>query len=82
MVHSIVGQIFDGSVVRVEHFGIFLDFQFGNAIVLIPDLSSKPLRDPSSVYSINDLVRFKIVSYLSDVNLYKGSVLEARSSRE
>lgn len=37
---SLAGMVFDATVNRVEVYGLYLQFEHGQALVLIPDVSS------------------------------------------
>lgn len=79
MVNEHVGEIFLAQVTRVEPYGVYLRFPHGEVIVLIPDVSYDRVPDLTVRYSVGDDVQVKILDYVEDRKLYKGTIKDAVS---
>ena len=56
-----VGDICEGTVTRVEHFGLFVSVDGVPGLLRVPELSSEYIRHPSDIASVGDSVRFQII---------------------
>ena len=62
-----VGMILNGTVRNIMDFGIFVDINVHqDGLVHISELSKKFVKHPSELYSVNDLVKVKVIAV--DVN--------------
>ena len=62
-----VGMILNGTVRNIMDFGIFVDINVHqDGLVHISELSKKYVKHPSELYSVNDLVKVKVIAV--DVN--------------
>ena len=56
-----VGDICEGIVTRVEHFGLFVTVDGVPGLLRVPDLTSDYIRHPSDIASVGDSVRFQVL---------------------
>ena len=57
-----VGMVLNGTVRNIMDFGIFIDINVHqDGLVHISELASKFVRHPSELYSINDIVKVKVI---------------------
>ena len=58
-----VGMILNGTVRNIMDFGIFVDINVHqDGLVHISELSKKYIKHPSELYSVNDLVKVKVIA--------------------
>lgn len=50
-------ESFDGSITRIEPYGVFVDGEWGHGLVHISELSKRFVRDPHDVVEIGQAVR-------------------------
>ena len=57
-----VGMVLNGTVRNIMDFGIFVDINVHqDGLVHISELANKFVRHPSELYSINDIVKVKVI---------------------
>ena len=57
-----VGMVLNGTVRNIMDFGIFVDLNVHqDGLVHISELANKFVRHPSELYSINDIVKVKVI---------------------
>lgn len=69
-----IGKIVSATVKRVEPYGIYLNALEGEIIVLIPDISQERIPDLKQYYSIGDTVRVRVIKYVPERKLFKGTI--------
>jgi len=58
-----VGQIVSGKILKINPFGVFVELDPEiHGLAHISELSEKPIRHPSEVVKVGDVLKFKIVS--------------------
>lgn len=55
-----VGDVCDGLVIRIEHYGLIVEVDGTPGLLRVPDLTSKHIAHPSDVASVGDTVRFEV----------------------
>ncbi len=72
------GDIVDGTVSRVEPYGLYVDTSEGPALVLVVDVSNtKPMNLPEE-FEPGDKVRLRLLRYIEEKGYYKASMLDQR----
>lgn len=74
-----VGTVVDAEVMRVERYGVYLRSSLGEIVVLIPDVSHEPIPELVAVYSAAERVRVRLVEWVEDRKLFKGTIKDADS---
>ncbi len=69
-------ETLEGTVTRVEAYGLYADTPKGPAIVLLPDISKERIVSLSDRFRPGDSVRLRILYFVEDRGLYKASMLE------
>ena len=64
-------------VTRVENYGVYLQFDDLDVLVLIPDVSYERISDLHSMYAVGDAVPVKILRYVSSEGAFKGTIKDA-----
>ncbi len=67
-------QVVEAKVVCIEAYGVYLDYQGEEILVLIPELSWKPIQHPSEIVQLDERVRVYIIKYNYDTQKFVGSV--------
>lgn len=73
-----IGRIVLARVTRIEEYALYLDFDTGGLIVLVPDVAAGPLR-LKEAWKVGDEARVRIWRYVESERLYKGTIREAES---
>lgn len=73
-----IGRVVLATVTRIEEYALYLDFDAGKLIVLVPDVAAGPLR-LKLVWKIGDEAKVRIWRYVESERLYKGTIREAES---
>lgn len=63
-----------GTVTRVEHYGLYVRTAEGDALVLIPDVSSTPI-ELRSAYAVGDPVEVRLLLFVEERKLYKATMI-------
>ncbi|NUP11263.1 MAG: hypothetical protein HOW73_34895 [Polyangiaceae bacterium] len=63
-------------VTRIEEYALYLEFDAGNIIVLIPDVASDP-QHLKSEWQIGDEAVVRLWRYIESEDIYKGTIREA-----
>jgi len=67
-------QVVEAKVIRIETYGVYLDYQGEEILVLIPELSWKPIQHPSEIVQLDEKVRVSIIKYNNDTRKFVGSI--------
>lgn len=70
-------QRIDATITRVEHYALYVHTSQGDAIILIPDVSTERIHDLKMQYSIGDIVQVRLLCFVEDESLYKATMLPA-----
>lgn len=65
----------DGIVKRVEHYGLYVQTAMGEAVVLIPDVSTTKVSDLRAAYEVGDAVRVRLLHSVEERGLYKATMI-------
>jgi ribosomal protein S1 len=65
----------NGIIERIEDYGIYLEFDGGKVIVLIPDASKSRIKSLRSVFSIGQELEVYLLKYIDEKKIYKGSLI-------
>ncbi|MGB1014607.1 MAG: S1 RNA-binding domain-containing protein [Nannocystaceae bacterium] len=68
-------ETIDGVVTRVEHYGLYLKTSEGEAVVLIPDISTKRVPDLKAAYCAGDPVKVRLIRFVEEQGLYKATMI-------
>ncbi|MCY1067115.1 S1 RNA-binding domain-containing protein [Nannocystis sp. RBIL2] len=71
---DLIGERVLARVTRVEHYGLYLRHEDIAILVLIPDVSLEPI-DLRARYRVGDEVEVRIVRYVAEHGLFKGSLV-------
>lgn len=71
-----VGRRVNARVKRVEEFALYLEFDGGEVIVLIPDVADGPV-DLVDAWRVGDTVEVRLWRYIEAQGLFKGTIREA-----
>ena len=71
---DIVGKTLTARVVRVEAYGLYLSHGSRTILVLIPDISSRPIDDLRSAYRLGEAVVVRVLRYVDEHRTYKGTI--------
>jgi ribosomal protein S1 len=77
-----IGKTVVTRVTRVEPYGLYLTYEGQSLIVLIPDVSHERIADLEAKYKPGDTVPVRILSYVEDRNLCKGTIKDATGITE
>ncbi len=69
-------EVVEGTVSRVEVYGLYADTPKGPAIVLLPDISKEKIEDLRDRFHPGDAVTLRILYWAEDRGLYKASMLD------
>ncbi|RKZ51152.1 MAG: hypothetical protein DRR16_23115 [Candidatus Parabeggiatoa sp. nov. 3] len=67
-------QVLEAKVVRIEAYGVYLDYLGKEILVLIPELSWKPIQHPSEIVQLDERVRVYIIKYNYETQKIVGSI--------
>jgi hypothetical protein len=70
------GRRVSARVKRVEEYALYLDFEGGDIIVLIPDVAAAP-QDLKKAWRVGDEASVRIWRYVESECIYKGTIREA-----
>lgn len=70
------GDRVEGIITRVEPYGLYLTHDGEVVLVLAPDVSPKRPLDLPSVYAVGDRLVVRILRYITEKSIYKGTVVE------
>ena len=73
-----IGRTVIARVTSVEVYGVYLDHDNSAIVVLIPDVSYDPVPDLKERYHVGDLVPVRVLSYVEERGLFKGSIRDAQ----
>ncbi len=68
-----------GKIDCVEEYGIYLSFDGGRIIVLIPDASSERIKCLKSTFSVGQELDVFLIKYIEEKKIYKGSLVSSYS---
>lgn len=71
---DIVGETLTAHVIRVEPYGLYLAYGSNTIIVLIPDVSSRPIDDLCREYRLGEEVVVRVLQYIEEQKIYKGTI--------
>lgn len=74
MTKDLSGMSFSAEVTRLEHYGAYFRFQFGEILVLITDIADEPVRHPQERLQLGQRVDVRVLRYLPQYQLYKGRI--------
>jgi len=69
-----IGSIIEAVVTRVEHFGIFLQHDGEEVVVLLPEFSWEPVHDLRQLVRVGDLLQVLVVRYNYQKKQIVGSI--------
>ncbi|MCP3997861.1 MAG: S1 RNA-binding domain-containing protein [bacterium] len=69
-------EVVEGTVSRVEVYGLYADTSKGPAIVLLPDISREKIEDLRDRFHPRDRVELRMLYLAEDRWLYKASMLD------
>jgi ribosomal protein S1 len=72
-----VGRKVVARVTRVEAYGVYLECDGNELIVLIPDVSHERVPDLRAKYQLGDKVTVRVLSYIEDRKLFKATIKDA-----
>jgi predicted RNA-binding protein with RPS1 domain len=75
-----VGRVVVARVERTEAYGVYLSFEGEKVIVLIPDVSDRPILDLKAEFEPGQMVAVKIVGFVEGEGLYKGTMKDISES--
>jgi ribosomal protein S1 len=78
---ELVGRTIRARVERVEEFGVFLSDSDVRILVLIIDISDSPITDLVRAFRIGEEVDVRILKYVSETGIYKGSMKPGNAAR-
>ena len=68
------GDAVTATVQRVERFGVFLEHEGEQILVLVPELSWQPLPDPAQRFAVGDQVQVRILRHVPEHRQFIGSI--------
>ncbi len=71
-----IEELVEGTVSRVEVYGLYADTSKGPAIVLLPDISRERIEDLRDRFHPGDSVTLRLLYFAEDSGLYKASMLD------
>ena len=69
-------DVVEGTITKVESYGLFADTPMGPAVVLLPDISRERITDLTGMYKPGDSVKLRLLFFAEDRDLYKASMLD------
>lgn len=75
-----IDGIVGASIIKVESHGIYLEHDSQQIIVLIPEISWKPVKNIFELYRKGETVSVKIIDYIEERDVYKGSIRQLTPS--
>jgi ribosomal protein S1 len=69
-----IGGIIEGTVKRIEPYGLFLNHEDGTVVVLVPEVSWRGHPGLLERFQVGDLLRALILRYNYQDNVYVGSI--------
>lgn len=76
-----INDIVHAEVVRIEPYGIFLEFGGARILVLITDIQEAPIRDLASLYRVGERVAVRILFYVDGQSVFKGTIKACEHER-
>ena len=67
-------EIVDGQIQRIENYGLYVSFSGGTALILIVDVAERRI-DLHDEFHLGEVVRFRVVNFIPEEGLYKGSMV-------
>jgi small subunit ribosomal protein S1 len=69
-----IGDVIEGTVDRIEPYGLFLSHADGKMVVLAPEISWHDHRDPRDRFKVDDVLRVLVLRYNYKDEVYVGSI--------
>ena len=70
---DIIGKTLPARVIRVEPYGLYLEWDSCDIVVLIPDVSDHPV-DLENQSRPGDIVLVRVLRYIDEHQMYKGTL--------
>lgn len=71
---DIVGKTIPARVTRVEEYGLYLAHDSQTILVLIVDVSDRPIDDLREEYELGEEVVVRVLRYVDESKLYRGTI--------
>jgi len=78
---DIVGKTLTARVVRIEPHGLYLAYEDATILVLIVDVSENPIRDLREAFQSGEEVNVRVLRYIQEYGMYKGSMIAVHGDR-
>ena len=79
---DLVGRVVQGSVTRVEEYGLYVSTAHGEVLVLRPDIAARPIADLKAEFPLGTSVSVRILKWVEGQDHFRGSMMSFDGSRE